>query len=159
MKKLLALLVTVALGLGIGFAVGQSTLISTTLNGNETWVVALGGPGGPSLFTNSAQMRTSQGVSVIAATSGSVQLGNNIADIIFGATVSGALTVSSPSIPWDGEIFEMINGSGSNNTATATFAGFNASQTVVAGGVAALANQSSAEWRYSQASATWFRLR
>jgi hypothetical protein len=158
MKKLLVATI-LAFCLGFGISWGQQQLISTTLNGNETWVMALGGPGGPSLFTNSAQMRTSQGVSVIAATSGSVQLGNNIADVIFGATISGALTVSSPSIPWDGEIFEMINGSGSNNTATATFAGFNASQTVVAGGVATLANQSSAEWRYSQASATWFRLR
>jgi hypothetical protein len=158
MKKLL-LATAIAFCLGLGFAVGQQQLSSTTLNGSETWVVALGGPGGPSLFTNSAQMRTSQGASVIAATSGSIQLGNNIADVIFGATISGAFTVSSPSIPWDGEIFEMINGSGSNNSATATFAGFNASQTVVAGGVAALANQSSAEWRYSQASTTWFRLR
>lgn len=158
MKKLLVATI-LALALGLGISWGQGQLISTTLNGNETWVMALGGPGGPSLFTNSAQMRTSQGVSVIAATSGSVQLGNNIADVIFGATVSGALTVSSPSIPWDGEIFEMINGSGSNNTATATFTAANASQTVVAGGIATLANQSSAEWRYSQASATWFRLR
>lgn len=158
MKKLLAATV-LAFCLGLGISWGQGQLISTTLNGNETWVMALGGPGGPSLFTNSAQMRNSQGVSVIAATSGSVQLGNNIGDIIFGATVSGALTVSSPSIPWDGEIFEIINGSGSNNTATVTFTAQNASQTVVAGGVATLANQSSAEWRYSQASATWFRLR
>ena len=157
MKKLLVATI-LALALGLGISWGQQ-LISTTLNGNEVAVFALGGPGGPSIFVPTAELRNAQGVSVIAATSGSVQINGNIATLITGAQITGALTVSSTAVPWDGEIFELLNGSSATNTAIVTFTAANASQTVLAGGVTNQVGNTSREWRYSQASATWFGVR
>ena len=140
-------------------AISQSGIISTTLTGNEVAVFALGGPGGPSIFVPVSELRNAQGISVIAATSGAIQIDNKIASLVTGAQVTGALTVSSPAIPLDGEIFELVNGSSATNTAIVTYTATNASQTVLSGAVSNQVGNTSTEWRYSQASATWFRLR
>lgn len=157
MRKL-SIILGLALALASGFALGQSGLISTTLTGNEVIVAAIGGPGGPSIFIPTAEIRNAQGVATTALTSGTINLSANNADLITTAQVTGAMTLNTPSTPWDGEIFELVNGSGSNNTATITLTA-SGTQTVNGGAVATQANQASAEWRYVQATTTWYRLR
>lgn len=142
----------------VGGLFAQSGLTSQTLTGNEVVVCAIGGPGGPSLFCPTAQLRNAQGVQTTALTSGTINLPNTTATLITTAAVSGALTLNTPTAPWDGEIFELANGSGSANTATVTLTA-SGSQTVNGGAVATQANQASAEWRYVQSTTTWYRLR
>ena len=133
-------------------------LTSQSLTGNEVLVIAIGGPGGPSIFTSVSQMRNAQGVTTTALATGTLTLTNLTATLVTTAQVTGALTLNTPTLPWDGAIFELANGSGSNNTATVTLTATGA-QTVNAGAVATQANQSSAEWRYVLSTNTWYRVR
>jgi hypothetical protein len=142
----------------VGWLAAQPAITSQTLTGLEAWPVAIGGPGGPSIFVTSGQIRNSQGVSTTALATGTISLANTTATLITTAIVSGALTVNTPTLPFDGEILEIANGSGSNNTATITLTA-SGTQTVNGGAVATQASQASAEWRYVLATTTWYRLR
>ena len=142
---------------GAGVAFGQA-ITSQTLTGNEVVTAAQGGPGGSGLFVPVSQLRNAQGVATTALTTGTFALTGNIATLLTTAVVSGALTITTPALPWDGEIFELANGSGGNNTATVTLTA-TGSQTVTGGAVATQANQTSTEWRYVLATNTWYRIR
>lgn len=157
MTKIRILLLGAGLAALGTWALAQS-LVSYTLTGQESWQAAIGGPGGPSVLMTTGQTMNSQGIQTTALTSGALTISNTISDLITTAAVTGALTVTTPPSPWNGEIFELVNGSGSANTATVTFTA-NTGQTVNGGAVATLANQASAEWRYVVATATWYRLR
>ena len=133
-------------------------ITSVTLTGNEVVTAAIGGPGGSSIFVPVSQMRNAQGVTTTALTSGTINLTTNTATLITTAAVSGAMTVNTPTSPWDGEIFELANGSGAANTATVTLTA-SSGQTVNGGAVATQANQTSTEWRYSAGTTTWYRIR
>jgi hypothetical protein len=145
-----------ALALVAGVAVGQQ-LTSQTLTGNEVILLQVG-IGGTGFYAPTSQMRNSQGVQTTALASGALTVPVTTATLITTAQVTGALAITAPATPWDGEIFELVNGSGSNNTATVTFTAATG-QTVNGGAVATQANQTSAEWRFVLASTTWFRLR
>lgn len=159
MTKLRAFMAGVVIAT-LAFTVGvwAQQLTSNTLTGLETWQAGIGGPGGSSIFLTTGQVQNSQGIGTTAAVSGTINIPNTQADLITTAAVTGAMTVNAPANPWNGEIFELINGSGSANTATVTFTAA-AGQTVNGGAVATQANQSSAEWRYVLATTTWYRLR
>jgi hypothetical protein len=118
----------------------------------------VGGPGGTGIFIPVSQVRNAQGVTTTALATGTINLTTVTATLITTAQVTGALTLNTPTTPWDGEIFELANGSGSSNTATVTLTA-SSGQTVNGGAVATQANQASAEWRYNQATTTWYRLR
>jgi len=150
-------LVAVSAATLVGVAVAQQ-LTSTTLTGNEVVTAAIGGPGGSSLFVPVSQLRNAQGVTTSALTGGTINLTPLTATLITTAVVGTALTVNTPTNPWDGEIIEIVNGSGSANTATVTLTA-SPGQTVNGGAVATQANQASAEWRYVLATTTWYRLR
>jgi len=141
----------------IGWAWSQQ-LTSLTLTGNETWQVGIGGPGGSSIFTTTGQVRGTAGYVTSALASGAITMSVNQNRLVTTAQVTGALAVTAPSAPWDGENFELVNASGSNNTATVTFTAA-AGQTVNGGAVATQANQTSAEWMYILATTTWVRMR
>ena len=133
-------------------------ITSLTLTGNEAWSIATGGPGGPSIFTTTAQMRGTAGYVTTALASGAITLTANQNRLITTAQVTGALAVTAPANPWDGENFELVNASGSNNTATVTFTAA-AGQTVTSGAVATQVNATSNEWMYVLATTTWIRMR
>lgn len=155
-KSLLAGAVIAALGAS---ALAQQ-LTSQTLTGNETWAIAIGGPQGPSMFTTTAQMRNSQGVTLTALTGGTLALTTNTATLITTAIVATALAVTTPAAPFDGEIFELVNGSGSANTATVTLtANAVGGQTVNGGAITVQPATSSNEWRYVLSSNTWYKMR
>jgi hypothetical protein len=138
MTKLRALLLGALAALGCGIALAQQTITTPTLSGNEAWQVGQG-ISGSSFFLPSSQVRNTQGVP-------------------FTALASGALAVTAPPAPFDGEIFIYSNNSSGANTATMTFTA-NTGQTVNSGAVATLAQYTSAEWRYSVPNLTWYRIR
>jgi hypothetical protein len=156
LRALLAGAVIAALGLFAGIALSQQ-LTSRTLTGNEAWAVGIGGPQGPSLFITTAQSRNSQGVLNTALTSGSLVLTTNTATLVSTAA-SASLAVTLPSLPFDGEIFEWVNGSGGAFTG-ATVTTTDGSTLVNNTTFATLGAGSSVEFRYLIATNSWYRIR
>jgi hypothetical protein len=159
MKKLLLISTLVAFLAGAaGYVFGQA-ITSRTLTGNESWSVAIGGPGGSSIFTTIAQARNAQGVTTTATTSGTLVLTTATATLISTAAAAGAMVVDLPPTPFDGEIFEWVNGSGSAFTTGNTVATTDGSTIQGSNATLALAAAASIEFRYSIGTNTWYKLR
>jgi hypothetical protein len=146
----------VALAFGSGLAIGQQ-LTSRSLTGNETWQVAIGGPGGTSQFVTSAQFRNSQGVATTALTTGTLSTLTNTTASLISTVASVSLTVNLPALPFDGEIFEWINGTAGAFTAGTVAATDGSTVNITAAG--AVAANASVEWRYVLATNTWYKMR
>jgi hypothetical protein len=117
-----------------------------------------GGLGGGQAQININQIRNATGYQLSSLTSGALTLPTSTNRLILTAVVSGALAVTTPASPFDGEMVEIVNGSGSAFTATVTLTA-NSGQTVNSGAVATLAANASAEWQYVSSTTTWYRLR
>lgn len=158
MTKLRALLAGAVIA-ALGFIVGvvAQPITSRTLTGNETWQVGIGGPGGPSIFLTTAQTRNSQGVLTTALATGTLSLTTATASLV-STTASTSLTVNLPPQPYDGEIFEWINGAAGAFTAgtVAVTDGSTIQGSTAAGTLAAAA---SIEFRYVLSTNTWYKLR
>src|SRR6266705_5084467 len=93
----------VALALCGGYALAQVTISPNTLTGNEAWVCAVGGPGGPSTFCTTNLMRNSSGYQLVA-TGGTVN--TTVPQTTGKLIATGAITtwnVTLPASPFDGE--------------------------------------------------------
>lgn len=143
-----------ALLAGVGLAQTLSTL---QLTGNESWVASIGGPQGNSFFLTVSEVRNTAGYLTTPIPSGTVLANTNAARYIFTAALTGAVTITTPAQPFDGEMLEAVNGTGSNFSQTITLTA-NTGQTVNSGAVT-LQAASSTEWQYVLPSLTWFRLR
>ncbi|MBA0089297.1 MAG: hypothetical protein HRJ53_30265 [Acidobacteria bacterium Pan2503] len=136
-----------------------SGLASQSLTGNESWVVSVGGPQGtPGFYVTAAQFRNSTGVLTTAVTSGTITTTTTIGALIFTAAAAG-VTVNLPPTPFDGQIFEVVNG-----TAASAFTGTNIvavtdGSTIVGNSIGTLAAGASKEWRYVLATNTWYAMR
>lgn len=159
----LAILVAALVGWA-GYAVSQSGLISTTLTGNETWQIAIGGPGGPGIFTNAAQMRNTTGYAYVTAINGTVNANTLANRYIFVSALTGNVTLNTPTSPYDGEMIEVVNGTASNFASNIVLTA-SAGQTVNSGTATNLATAASQEYQYVATTVsnivvnTWFRLR
>ena len=157
MKKLLLIgLLTVA-----ATAVLAQAITSRSLTGLEAWQVGTGGPGGPSIFVTSAQMRNSQGTITTAQTSGTLSpvLTTSTASLISTAAAGGTVVVQLPPSPFDGEIFEWVNGSAGAFTTGNTVTTTDGSTIQGSNATLALAAAASIEFRYSLTTNTWYKLR
>ena len=143
--------------LGAGGLLAQS-LSPLGLTGTESWVASVGGPQGNSIFVTVSEVRNTAGYITTPIPSGTVIANTNAARYIFTAALTGAITITTPAQPFDGEMLEVVNGSGSNFTQTITLTA-NTGQTVNSGAVTTLTAISSVEWQYVLPSLTWFRLR
>lgn len=161
MRKL-GLVLGLALALASGYALGQSGIISTTLTGNEVIVAAIGGPGGPSIFVPVAELRNVTGYATTTTATGttpaSVTAGNNATRVFYTAALTGSVTHNTPTAPFDGQMLEIVNGTGSNFTQTITLTA-SGTQTVNSGSATNLNAGASQEWQYIAGSTTWFRIR
>lgn len=157
-KWLIAGAIAVALA---GVALAQQ-LTFTNLTGAETWVVSLGGPGGSGVFASINQVRNTTGYQTVAAgTTVNSAPTNAVGNLIaIGAITTWSVTLPNPA--YDGQDFQITNGTGSsfssNTTVTATTSPQNqtlsqtySSQTLSAG--------ASAEWLYVNSTSTWYRMR
>lgn len=150
-----------ALACVVSFAVGQQ-LSFRSLSGNEV-VEAQLGIGGTGFFTPISQLRNSQGVAVTSSTSGTQSYTMATASLIFTAASGGSQTINLPPNPWDGEIFEIINGTASTAFTTGSVVATTDSSSIAGGSTAnalgTLAAGASVEWRYSLTNTTWYRMR
>jgi len=158
MTKLRTLLVGALLALAfIGGVIAQTGLTSRTLSGNEAWQAGEG-IGGSSFFLTSGQIRNSQGVATTAVTSGTLSTITNTTGSVIFTAASVSTTVNLPTLPWDGEIMEIVNGSAGAFT-QCTVAATDGS-TIVNGAVTgALGTGTSAEWRYVLSTNSWYKMR
>ena len=156
-----ALLAALAFGAG---ALAQTTgLFPTSFTGNETWSVALNGPGSQSEYVTSAMVRNTQGVTTNALT-GAITLGNLQADLIITAQPASGANISLPPSPFDGQIVEVVNGTASafaTNVFSIIANSNGANATLVGGSIAltTLAAGASKELRYVLSTNSWYPLR
>jgi peroxiredoxin len=142
----------------ITYAVAQP-ITSQILTGLETWSISIGGPGGPSIFTTTAQMRNATGYSLqTSATASPIQATTLATRYIWNITVTGAVVLNAPANPFDGEMLEVVNDGAGAFTGAVTLTAA-AGQTVVSGSTGALAQNGSTEWQYVTSTLTWYRLR
>jgi len=159
MTKLRTLLVGAVLALALTCGVLAQQLTSRTLTGVESWSIATGGPGGPSIFTNIAEVRNATGVVTTALTTGTLStLTNTTASTLISTVASVSLTVNLPVTPWDGEIFEWCNGTAGAFTA-GTVAVTDGSTIVGSTATGALAASASVEYRYVLSTNSWYKVR
>jgi len=159
MTKFRTLLVGAILALAFTCGVLAQQLTSRNLLGSEVVVVELGGPGGGSQFVTIAQLRNATGVATTAQTSGTLSsLTNTTASTLVFTAASASTIVNLPATPWDGEIFEIVNGSVGtftqctvNVTDGSTLVGLTTTGALTAG--------TSAEWRYVLSTNSWYRIR
>jgi len=138
-------------------AIGQQ-LTPSGLSGNETWSVSIGGPGGSSTFVTTNHMRNTQSIVLNSTATGAVQAPANIVGTIFTAALSGAVTFTAPTNPYDGQKVAVTNGTTAafTQTITMTAAG---GQTVVNGAACAtLAVGNTCAWIYNAANTSWYRI-
>lgn len=133
-------------------------LMPTSFTGNETLNVAIGGPGGTGTIINIAQLRNATAATLTATATGTFAATNLMNRIYFTAALSGAVSVTTPTNPYDGEMLEIVNGFGTAFTQTITLTA-SSGQTVNGGAVPTLAATASAEWQYVASTTTWYRLR
>lgn len=157
-RALMAGVVIAALAsIGVLWAQGVTP---TTLNGNEVIVAAIGGPGGPSTFVSTGQLRNSTGY-VTTTVTGSTTIPNNTNRYIITAQPSVA-TVSLPASPvFDGSMIEVVNGTAAAFATNAVTVNPNTGQTLVGGNITitTLAAGASVEVIYSLPNNTWYRVR
>lgn len=149
--------------LALAFAGGvwaQTGLTSRSLSGTEAWQVGQG-IGGASFFVTSGQMRSSQGVITTSQVTGTLSpaLTNVTATLISTAAATGAMVVQLPTVPWDGEIFEWVNGAAGAFTTGNTVVTTDGSTIQGANTTGALAAATSIEFRYVLSSNIWYRVR
>lgn len=164
MAKLRTYLLWAAIA-SLGFITGalsQSGIISTTLTGNEVAVFAIGGPGGSSIFVPIAEIRNATGYVVTTTATGTtpaaITANNLSARVLYNAALSGGVTHNTPTAPFDGQMLEIANTTGSNFTQTITLTA-SGTQTVNSGAVSNLTAATSAEWMFVAATTTWVRIR
>ena len=159
MSRNLTLLAGAALFALAGYAVGQQ-LAPTSFSGNESWVVAVQGPGGTSEFVTTGIMQNSQGI-VTQTLAAPFTMSSNQADLCITAQPASGANITLPASPFNGQIFEVINCTASAFATNVFSIVPNTGQTLLGGNIAltTLAAGASRELRYVLSTNTWYPLR
>jgi hypothetical protein len=146
----------------IGAAVAQQ-LTSLTLTGAETIVASIGGPQGQSFFVTTAQLRNATGNQLLsAATSGTFSPTNGVNTFIIAVQPNGTTTINTPTAPWDGQLFQVCNGSNAALTGQTVTLAATAGSSLATGVVTALgtlAARTCEEIIYTSSNTTWYQIR
>lgn len=156
MKKPLLITLSVA-ALAATFAWAQPVQI-TSITGLEAMLLQQGGPGGTGFYTPAYVMRNSFNTQLVAtgATVNTTVLPQTGKLIATGAITTWNITM--PTTPYDGETVAVSCAGGTATTVAVTYTpgtlSGTAFTTCVAGGV----SPNGAEWIYSLANTTWYRI-
>lgn len=161
MTKLRALLLGVVIAALGTWAIAQ-TITNRSISGTATLDTSVGGPGGQIQVTTVSQLRNTRGVTTTALTSGTLSTLNTSTAALISTAASVSLTVNLPARPFDGEIFEWINGTAGTAFTAGTVAVTDGS--TIAGGATptaagTVAAGASVEWCYVLSTNTWYRIR
>jgi hypothetical protein len=105
------------------------------------------------------QVRNTTGYLLSPAITGTVSLTSNTNRAIFNTATLGTVTLNLPPNPPDGQMAEVVNGTGAAFTTGVTVATTDGSTLVGAASTGALAASGSVEWQYTAPSKIWYRLR
>lgn len=142
-------------GLGIGWAVAQTTVVQTAISGNEVWRVAQG-PGGQEAFIGVDTIRGSEPIATKSG-SGAATSTAGLGTLCWVGTAPTTWAVTLPAAPANGAWVRLCTDTtlttmvtvtaGSGDTLTTTFS----SQTLTA-------NASFPTWQYFSATKIWYRV-
>ena len=142
-----------------GTVLWAQPLANRNLSGNEVIVAAQGGPGGPSIFIPSSQLRGGSNPVTTASTTGTLSPAlTNTTGLLVSTAASASLTVQLPPTPWDGQAFVWVNGSAGAFTA-GTVATTDGSTIVGSTAAGTLAAGSSIQYVYVLATNSWYKAR
>ena len=142
-----------------GTVLWAQPLANRNLSGNEVIVAAQGGPGGPSIFVPTSQLRGGSNPVTTASTTGTLSPAlTNTTGLLVSTTASTSLTVQLPATPWDGQAFVWVNGSAGAFTA-GTIATTDGSTIVGSTAAGTLAAGSSIQYVYVLATNSWYKAR
>ena len=142
-----------------GTVLWAQPLANRNLSGNEVIVAAQGGPGGPSIFIPSSQLRGGSNPVTTASTTGTLSPAlTNTTGLLVSTAASASLTVQLPPTPWDGQAFVWVNGSAGAFTA-GTIATSDGSTIVGSTAAGTLAAGSSIQYVYVLATNSWYKAR
>ena len=137
----------------------QGGLGSRSLTGNEVVQVAIGGPGGTSIFVPVSQLRGSATPVLTSQTTGTLTpVVTNAQGLLISTAASTSLNVQLPLQPYDGQAFVWTNGSAGAFSAgtVATNDGSTIVGTTAAG---TLAVGASIQFVYILSTNTWYKVR
>jgi hypothetical protein len=142
-----------------GTALWAQPLANRNLSGNEVIVAAQGGPGGPSIFIPTSQLRGGSNPVTTASTTGTLSPAlANTTGLLVSTAASTSLTVQLPPTPWDGQAFVWVNGSAGAFTA-GTISTTDGSTIVGSTAAGTLAAGSSIQYVYVLATNSWYKAR
>ena len=142
-----------------GTVLWAQPLANRNLSGNEVIVAAQGGPGGPSIFIPSSQLRGGSNPVTTASTTGTLSPAlTNTTGLLVSTAASASLTVQLPPTPWDGQAFVWVNGSAGAFTA-GTVATTDGSTIVGSTAAGTLAAGASIQYVYVLATNSWYKAR
>ena len=143
-----------------GTVLWAQPLANRNLSGNEVIVAAQGGPGGPSIFVPTAQLRGGSNPTTTATTSGTLStLTNTTGLLISTAAAGGTMIVNLPANPYDGQAFVWVNGAAGAFTTGNTVVTTDGSTIVGSNATGALAAGSSIQLVYVLATNSWYKAR
>ena len=142
-----------------GTVLWAQPLANRNLSGNEVIVAAQGGPGGPSIFIPTSQLRGGSNPVTTASTTGTLSPAlTNTTGLLVSTAASTSLNVQLPPTPWDGQAFVWVNGSAGAFTA-GTVATTDGSTIVGSTAAGTLAAGSSIQYVYVLATNSWYKAR
>ena len=142
-----------------GTVLWAQPLANRNLSGNEVIVAAQGGPGGPSIFVPTSQLRGGSNPVTTASTTGTLSPAlANTTGLLVSTAASTSLTVQLPPTPWDGQAFVWVNGSAGAFTA-GTVATTDGSTIVGSTAAGTLAAGASIQYVYVLATNSWYKAR
>jgi hypothetical protein len=146
--------------LALGCLALAQPLANRNLSGNEVIVAAQGGPGGPSIFVPTSQLRGGSNPTTTATTSGTLSTITNTTGLLIStAAAGGAMIVNLPANPYDGQAFVWVNGAAGAFTTGNTVATTDGSTIVGSNATGALAAGASVQYVYVLATNSWYKAR
>ncbi len=152
-KLKLAILALIA-GLGLGYAVAQTTTVQTTLSGNEVFRAAQG-PGGPEAWLYLRTVRNSMQITITSGSGAATSTGVG-GMLVWTSTAPTTWTVTFPAAPANGT-FQCLTTDTTLTTLVTTAAG---GSDTIKGGLSSstlTANATVACWQYYSTNTTWYR--
>jgi hypothetical protein len=157
MKRLLWFFAGAAIAALATYAVAQQ-ITSQTLTGNEVLTVAQGGPGGSSLFVPVSQMRNATALKTFSGAGAQTYTALSTDSTLYWVGAAPTTwTVTTPAVPWDGEILTLATDTLLTTLVTLTA---NTGQTLnTAFTSQTIAAKASVEFQYSVATSKWYQMR
>ena len=158
MTKLRTLLAGVAIASLVGIAYLWAQAGSQTLTGNETAQFAIGGPGGSIVTIPVSQLRNATAVNLKSGAGAQTYTALPTDSLIYWVgTAPTTWTVTTPALPWDGQILQL--GTDTTLTTLVTLTANTGQSLDTTFTSQTISAKTSAEFIYSASTTKWYQMR